>query len=129
MKKCPYCAEEILDEAIKCKHCKEKLTSSVVIDIICNKCGETLDINKGWCTKCGSRHYSKASPHNFNISDLLNNRKFHCPSCKSSNTDCNRDIGCVVIIFIFISCGIGLIMIPFLPYRCKCSSCGYIWKS
>jgi len=55
--------------------------------------------------------------------------KFNCPNCKGIFTLHSKNIGCAVMIIIFISLGLGLIMIPFLPHQCECELCGFKWKA
>ena len=103
-KKCPFCAEQIRIDAIKCKHCGSSLVTPPVP-------ANHLQIAK--------EEKLRAMP----------NGRFSCPQCHSQKTVCERDINFAVLIIIFVSLGIGLIMIPFLPFKCRCRACDYRWKS
>ncbi len=59
-KKCPFCGEEILVAAKKCKHCGEwldKVESNETKD--CPICGETISANSATCEHCGESLLNK----------------------------------------------------------------------
>jgi len=149
--RCPYCAEEIQSAAVKCKHCGEWLnrsraSASAQADRVDNsRINVYTVLLKAPAQK--PRYFTFSAENETLLRDFIREKhngwdidekygirikdpiKYSCPNCRSKYSNCKRQIGCATLIIIFISLGLGLIMIPFLPYHCKCELCGYSWKS
>lgn len=81
MKKCPACAEEILDDAKKCKHCGEILSKFV------NKLVKI-------CPNCKSEYEDDGRSSLFYIQ--------RCPKCLSERKQKGVKIGCLTVIGIIV---------------------------
>ena len=148
---CPYCSEEIQESAAKCKHCGEWLDPTRRPT---SHEGAQLVVQSGrpdyssfhkfiYETKAGGSwvfavneekaraQIVDAVPPDTEVSALWQDRpgEITCPNCGNQYTVCQRNFGWIFVVVVFISLGLGLLAIPFLPYYCKCQACGHRWKT
>ena len=116
MKKCPFCSEEIQDEAVKCRHCGELLSGGNVSDIRkpCTECGTAVPVNRGFCPKCGVIQVGRVSGR----------EAINCPSCHSSQIErisAAKKAGYVAVLGIFAPA------FKSVRSQFKCKVCGNKW--
>lgn len=136
MKECPYCAEEIQDNAIKCKHCKEFLnkdqqkTNSVNYRITedeysfgrCTDCKAALREGSDFCPECGV----------IQINITKNSRKCHQCGYIGTMKTWLRNYNFpqfIIILGLFFFLLPGIIFWAWGWGKYKCPSCGALAKN